>query len=239
MPGSAPAVAGSRWEFAAIGTSWRIDTAAPLDGAARDAVTAVIDGFDRVWSRFRADSLVSRLASEPKATVPVNETDATDAELMLDLYTALSAATDGAVNPLVGDVLARRGYDAAYRFIDEGPAPATADWREVLRWDDGILRLREPATIDVGAVGKGRLVDLVLAELRRHDTGPVTVDASGDLVASGVTERIALEHPYDPRRAIGVWQVTDAALCASATNRRAWPGADGGGLHHVLDARTG
>jgi thiamine biosynthesis lipoprotein len=30
-------------------------------------------------------------------------------------------------------------------------------------------------------------------------------------------------------------EVTDAALCASATNRRAW--ADG--LHHVLDARTG
>ncbi len=27
----------------------------------------------------------------------------------------------------------------------------------------------------------------------------------------------------------------DAALCASATNRRAW----GDGLHHVLDARTG
>ena len=29
--------------------------------------------------------------------------------------------------------------------------------------------------------------------------------------------------------------MTDAALCASATNRRAW----GEGLHHVLDARTG
>ena len=32
-----------------------------------------------------------------------------------------------------------------------------------------------------------------------------------------------------------MWEVTDAALCASATNRRAW----GDGLHHVLDARTG
>ena len=51
----------------------------------------------------------------------------------------------------------------------------------------------------------------------------------------GGAQRIALEHPYDARRAIGVAEVTDAALCASATNRRAW----GNGLHHVLDARTG
>ena len=51
----------------------------------------------------------------------------------------------------------------------------------------------------------------------------------------GAPQRIGLEHPFDPRRAIGVWEVTDAALCASATNRRAW----GDGLHHVLDARTG
>ncbi|WP_164861546.1 FAD:protein FMN transferase, partial [Microbacterium sp. CPCC 204701] len=46
-------------------------------------------------------------------------------------------------------------------------------------------------------------------------------------------------HPFDPRRAIGVWEVTDAALCASAVNRRAWPSASGSPLHHVLDARTG
>jgi thiamine biosynthesis lipoprotein len=46
---------------------------------------------------------------------------------------------------------------------------------------------------------------------------------------------VGLEHPYDASRAIGVMTVTDGALCASATNRRAW----GEGLHHVLDARTG
>jgi thiamine biosynthesis lipoprotein len=61
------------------------------------------------------------------------------------------------------------------------------------------------------------------------------VDASGDLLVRGAPQRIALEHPYDPRRAIGVVTVADEALCASAANRRAW----GDGLHHVLDARTG
>ncbi|MFT4213679.1 MAG: FAD:protein FMN transferase [Microbacterium sp.] len=223
----------ARWEFAAIGTRWHIDTPALLDDDARDAVREVIDRFDRVWSRFRAESLVSELAGGGDAPLPP------DAAPMLELYVDLAAATHGAVNPLIGDVLARRGYDPGYGFVDRGAAAAPADWRRLLRWRDGRLRLDAPATIDVGAIGKGRLVDLVLAALNAVD-GPVVVDASGDLAVRGCTQRIGLEHPYDPARAIGVWPVTDAALCASAVNRRAWGGVDGsGGLHHVLDARTG
>jgi thiamine biosynthesis lipoprotein len=47
--------------------------------------------------------------------------------------------------------------------------------------------------------------------------------------------RIALEHPLDPRKAVGVAELADGAFCASATTRRAW----GDGLHHVLDPATG
>jgi thiamine biosynthesis lipoprotein len=58
--------------------------------------------------------------------------------------------------------------------------------------------------IDVGALGKGRLVDLVGAVLAARTDGPFVVDASGDILVHGMRERVALEHPYDPRRAIGV-----------------------------------
>ncbi|WP_061782189.1 FAD:protein FMN transferase [Microbacterium hominis] len=223
----------ARWEFEAIGTRWRIDTSAPLAPALRTAVSALIDDFDRTWSRFRPDARIAPLASEPGA-IPAPA----DAAAMLELYGALSESTEGAVNPLVGDALARRGYDARYGLVDRGAQSAPARWRELLTWTDGTLTLREAATIDVGALGKGRLVDLVLATLAPRTDGDVTVDAGGDIALRG-SETIALEHPFDAARAIGVWQVMDAALCASATQRRAWPGADGGGLHHVLDARTG
>ncbi|HKP07259.1 MAG TPA: FAD:protein FMN transferase, partial [Microbacterium sp.] len=119
------------------------------------------------------------------------------------------------------------------------PVAAPGDWRERLTWQDGRLALTEPAMIDVGALGKGRLVDLVLGILSRTDSADLTVDAGGDLAVRGRPQRIGLEHPFDPRRAIGVWEVTDAALCASAINRRSWPSATGTTLHHVLDARTG
>lgn len=222
------------WRFEAIGTTWEIVTDAPLPPDAREAVCATVDAFDRTWSRFRPDSAVSVLGRDG-GSMPAPP----DASAMLDALSALAAATGGAVNPLVGASLDSLGYDAAYSLRDRGAQPAPAHWRELLTWQDGVLSLAEPATIDVGALGKGRLVDLVLAVVTAAMPGDVVVDASGDLAARGRPQRIGLEHPFDPRRAIGVWEVGDAALCASAVNRRAWPSATGTALHHVLDARTG
>lgn len=217
------------WRFDAIGTAWQIETTEPLEPGVRHRVAEVIERFDGEWSRFRRDSVVSQLGGGGAAPAP------DDASAMLDALAAVSDATDGAVNPLVGRSLESRGYDADYGFIDSGALPAPSRWRELLSWDDGMLRLSEPALIDVGALGKGRLVDRVLAVVTESLEGDVVVDASGDLAVRGRPQRVGLEHPYDPRRAIGVIEVTGAALCASAVNRRTW----GDGLHHVLDARTG
>ncbi len=226
----------SVWRFDAIGTTWEIDAGTTRDvlpEGERSAILGVIDDFDRTWSRFRADSLVTALAREPQE-VPA-PADAAD---MLELYRALSEATGAAVQPLVGDSLAARGYDAVYSFTDRGARPAAPDWTEQLTWDEGALALRTPALIDVGALGKGRLVDVVHDLLGSFGHDRRIVDAGGDLRVSGPPIRVALEHPFDPSRAIGIATIAGEALCASATNRRAWPG-EHGGLHHVLDARTG
>ncbi|MFJ2370557.1 FAD:protein FMN transferase [Microbacterium sp. NPDC087665] len=216
------------WRFEAIGTRWEIETVVELSPKARATVRDIIDRFDREWSRFRDDSEVSRLGREGGAL------SAADAGAMLDAYRELSLATAGAVNPLVGDSLSALGYDAAYSLVASEPLAAPASWPDRLRWTADSLTLDGPATVDVGALGKGRLVDLVLGALDGV-SGRVVVDAGGDLAVRGGETRIALEHPYDPARAIGVATIRDQALCASAINRRAW----GDGLHHVLDARTG
>lgn len=218
------------WRFEAIGTSWEIATETALSAEHRARVEEIVEGFDGEWSRFRADSVVSLLGAHGgRVRAPA------DAATMLEVYARLSEATDGAVNPLVGASLEGLGYDRAYRLDGGVPVAAPADWARRLRWDGGALALDGPAVIDVGAVGKGRLVDLVLEAVAHLAPGGVVVDAGGDLAVRGAPQRIGLEHPFDERRAIGVWEVTDAALCASAVNRRAW----GDGLHHVLDARTG
>src|SRR3546814_250944 len=53
------------WRFDALGTPWRIDTEEPLPDGVRTTVVERIERFDRAWSRYRDDSLVSRIAREP------------------------------------------------------------------------------------------------------------------------------------------------------------------------------
>jgi len=193
----------------------------------RSAVSDRVARFDRDWSRFRDDSLVARIAREPgRHRLP------DDADRLLGLYAGLYEATGGRVSPLVGGALAGLGYGPR---LAAGVSDAVPRWEDALAWDGTHLDTVAPVSLDVGAAGKGCLVDLVSgmltdAGIRRH-----VVDGSGDLRIRDVPMRIALEHPADPTKAIGVAELHDGALSASAGNRRAW----GDGLHHVLDAVTG
>lgn len=187
----------------------------------------LIDDFDLTWSRFRSDGAVEALRRGEVADLGVH------AATLWAHYDRLVRLTSGAVNPLVGGALEALGYDAEYRLapVVEATAPAP-DWALALR-DGSALRLPAGTVLDVGAVGKGLLVDLVAAELGC----PAVVDAGGDLLNAGTESvQVALEHPRDPSRAVGVVELAPGrAIAGSATNRRAW----GEDLHHVLDARTG
>ena len=237
IKGSAPVY--SRFRFGALGTQWEIATAEPLDAALRQLILKRIDDFERTFSRFRDDSLVAHIAAADEGgrfLFPENST------VLFDLYDRLYQATAGAVDPLVGRRLELLGYDRTYSLT---PAPAAVREAEALArptWSSDVIRdgtaliTRAPLVIDVGAAGKGYLVDLVAEMLRTAGVTDYVIDGSGDLRHSGRSPiRVGLEHPFDPALVIGVSNLRDAALCASAVNRRAW--ADG--LHHVLDARTG
>lgn len=217
--------------FEAIGTRWRIDSAVPIEPGLAQEILDRIGEFDRVWSRFRSDSVVAEIARA------AGRYDlGGDAPPLFALYRRLADATDGAVSPFVGAALDHLGYDAAYSLRErDEPRSGAPDWADTARLEGTVLSTSRPVTIDVGAAGKGYLVDLVADLLAAAGHTGYTVDASGDIAHLGTPIRVALEHPYDPSRAIGVVTLTDGALCASATNRRAW----GDGLHHVVDGRTG
>lgn len=225
-----PAGYGQRYSFDAIGTKWQIDTPGELPAAARAAVSRVIEQYDSVYSRFRPDSRILALTSGGIVDLPPS------GEALGNLYRTLHRLTRGAMSPLVGRSLEQLGYDAGYSFVPHGaPVPATA-WDTTFQWHGSTVRSEQPVTLDVGAAGKGQLVDLVSAALRDCGFPEHTVDAGGDMLHVGPsTLRVALEHPYTPDSAIGVVTLKDRALCASASNRRRW--ADG--LHHVVDATTG
>ena len=217
--------------FDAIGTRWQIDSADPLAPELARAIDDRVAAFDQTWSRFRSDSIVADIA-RTAGSRDLGE----DAPPLFALYARLADATDGAVTPFVGDALNHLGYDAAYSLREnDGARSGAPAWADVARLDGTVLHTTAPVTIDIGAAGKGYLVGLVTDLLIAAGHRWFTVDASGDIAHRGEPIRVALEHPYDPARAIGVVTLTGGALCASATNRRAW----GAGLHHILDGRTG
>lgn len=217
--------------FHGIGTRWEISTPRPLDGSFRALLLAVVERYDADWSRFRPDSTVGIMSRQPGRFQFPDE-----AAALGRLYRSLYDITEGAMSPLIGGSLERLGYDASYSLRPSGPPLPAPRWEDALDWNGSDLTTSMPFVLDVGAAGKGQLVDLLAAELRSLGEENFLIDASGDLLHSGPDPvTVALEHPYDPAKAIGTVSLSGGALCASASNRRTW----GDGLHHVLDGTTG
>lgn len=204
--------------FDAIGAPWSIETPDPLPASLVAAVHERIDAFDRVYSRFRADSLVTEISTRAGSwEFPA------DAAPLFALYRTLYDATDGAVSPLVGARLESLGLDPAYSLTPKPEPVAVPRWDDAISWDGVRLTTTRPVMLDVGAAGKGYLVDLVCDLLAGAGLDDYVVDASGDLVHRGSEPlRVALEHPFDPTKAVGIYELSNGALCASAPNRRAW-----------------
>lgn len=224
--------AANNWEFSAIGTQWWIGLFEPISAgklsSLRRAVAERIESFDKTYSRFRQDSLVSRIAKQA-GTYEFPE----DSTALLELYKQLYVATDGAVTPLIGDLLVSAGYDATYSFRPKA-LPAIPAWDEVLAQSGATITVTRPVTLDFGAAGKGYLVDLLATLLRNQGVQRFCIDAGGDMFVQGEEPfRVGLENPDDSRQVIGAAEVRNGAIAGSAPNRRAWAG-----YHHIMDPRA-
>jgi len=227
-----PLAALHRFSFEAIGTAWTVDIYEPVAEpvALQQVVMERIAAYDANYSRFRDDSLVAEMASRPGTyTLP------DDAQPLFDIYQALYNLTDGAMTPLIGQTLADAGYDAQYSLR---PKKLTAPpaWGEVLTYHFPTLTLKTSALLDVGAAGKGHIVDIVATLLAQHNVRAYCVDAGGDISYHNPAYQpmaVGLEHPGKPGEVVGVAHIHDQSMCGSAGNRRAW-----GEFHHIINPHT-
>lgn len=215
--------------FEAIGTQWVIETDNPMRAATKDAMMNMIEDFDKTYSRFRADSLVSKIAQQ--AGTYVFPDDARD---LFGLYEQFYTLTEGKMTPLIGHLLEELGYDAQYSLQPQSTIHQVPVLGSVISRQGSVITTTEPLVIDIGAIGKGYLIDKIAA-LLDADSQPYMIDGSGDMrVCGNRYERIGLEDPRNPSRIIGVIELTNTSLCGSAVQRRAW----GDGLHHIVDPDT-
>ena len=223
-----------KYEFEAIGTHWAIDIQDDLSSEAEVVLLKKINDrivkFDMDYSRFREDSLVTKMSKETgEFYLPE------DADIMMTLYKKMYDVTSGLVTPLIGQVLSDAGYDAKYSLSPKHlTKPKT--WDEVIKWENPNLTLNEPALLDFGASGKGYLVDIVSEVIENNGVTSYCVDAGGDMrqrSSKGEKLKVGLEHPGDKTMVIGVAEVFNQSLCGSAGNRRKWRG-----FHHIINPET-
>ncbi|MDB5169084.1 MAG: ApbE-like protein thiamine biosynthesis lipoprotein [Candidatus Saccharibacteria bacterium] len=217
--------------FEAIGTRWDITIKDAIkDDAWFELIQKIylrIQAFDKAYSRFRSDSLVTYMSGTPGTyELPPDGFD------MLTFYKQLYEATQGKVTPLIGQALSDAGYDANYSF-KEKTLHHPPLWEDALSFDKHSIEVKRPALLDFGAAGKGYLIDIVGDLIDQADIHSYTINAGGDILhrTSDTTAlEVGLENPVDTTEAVGIVQLHNRSLCASAGSRRKW-----GKFHHIID----
>ena len=246
----------------ALGTGIIISSSVPISQRVQKRIRDFIEEYESVLSRFRADSLVSRMA---RAEHGGEFEFPAWAQPLFVLYSEFYAATHGAFDACVGADLLALGYSNSVHFIPQSAAgsgknenssiDSWSNYRRALpvTWADILqggcsttLCTNQPVQLDFGAAGKGYFVDFVTQIIKEelseqlHEDFDFLVNAGGDMRACFSKEnsqiKVALENPFDTTQAIGVASIVSGALCASSNARRRWKVKDASGFESNLIA---
>ena len=190
-----------------------------------EAIERIFQARDRQFSRFRADSELSRVNRSSREIVTVSKTFGQ----MVERALTAAAATGGLVDPTLANALEASGYDRDFDKL--GPRAETARAGAHGRWRDvrvvGRLLMRPVGLeLDLNGVVKGQTVDEAVDLL----SGDGFVTAGGDYAGRGELD-VALPGGDSVR-------VTRGGLATSGTTKRRWLRA-GAWQHHLIDPRTG
>ena len=233
------------FEFGAMGSRCSVRLAAPDAATARrwaDAALAEVRRIEHKYSRYRDDSIVSRInaAAGRHAVACDSETQS-----LLAYADALHQASGGSFDITSG--VLRRAWDfKAARLPRAGQLEALCalvGWQRVER-DGGALRLPVAGMeLDFGGFGKEYAADRAAAALHaagaRHGFG----NLGGDLHAIGPQPdgrpwTIAIQDPRAPQRAAAEIELASGGLVTSGDYERFFE-LDGGRYCHLLNPFTG
>ncbi|MEJ3747658.1 FAD:protein FMN transferase [Actinomycetes bacterium KLBMP 9797] len=239
----APArVAPPRAVFPALGTTAvLLVTDEPALPDAERLLRVDLAAVDAAYSRFRADSELMRLPRGRAAPVGPLLAGALAAALRA------AAATDGLVDPTVGQAMLDLGYDRDFDAIDPNPEPAVLrpapGWWRVRLLGDRVL-VPHGVLLDLGSTGKAYAADRAAERIAAALDCGVLVSLGGDLATAGPApdggwlisvgdDHRAPATPGDP-----VVSVRSGGLATSSVTQRTWR-RGGRSVHHIVDPRTG
>jgi thiamine biosynthesis lipoprotein len=225
------------WEWYAMGTTWRLFHGGRAEQADADELVAQVAADEQRWSRFRADSELSRLNAADGTPVWVSPET-------IDLLTACDhwrEATCGAFSPLIGKALAAWGYaesrDDHALGVDASPGCVPVP-RDRLVFDSELRLARVPpgSALDLGGIAKMWSAQRAAETLVKRCSDPcLLVEAGGDMVAARGDHTVRVEAPGDHAIVVHEGQ----GIATSGWSRRHWVNGDGEQAHHLIDPSTG
>lgn len=242
---ASPGLRRHRWH--ALGTTCEIQFASENPSHAeafQQDVVAWVAQFEARYSRFKDESLVSRInAAAGKHWVAVDP----EMEQMLDICASLYQLTQGILDATALPVMRLWDYRSPTLRIPSDSEIASArekvGWQKVQRRAGQVFLPIAGMALDFGGWGKEYAVDAVAQIARDHGISQLLVDFGHDLRAVGTPPgkpawHIGLEDPARPGTHKGSIAVRDRGVASSGDYLRSFT-MEGKRYGHIVDPRTG
>lgn len=207
-----------------------------------------IDYFENQFSRFKDDSLITKVNLSAGSQTKVNK----EFLQIVKLSKELSLKTKNIFNPLILPNLQSAGYLGSWT-KDVTKATNNTDFsereiastNEIELGDDWVM-IPKNSALDFGGIGKGYLLDKLQLTLERQDLVGYWISLGGDIICSGydldnLDWSIDIQNAEDGQEPIGKIDNNNGRVLAIATsgitkrkgihNNEEW--------HHIIDPRTG
>jgi thiamine biosynthesis lipoprotein len=238
-----------RLVFSALGTRCEVQYAAP-GGAAQaaafeQAAVGWVQAFEAKYSRFRPDSLLSRInAAAGRDWVEVDA----ETEAMFKLCDTLQFMTQGILDPTALPLIRLWNWKAQPPVVPAADAIAAArrlvGWAKVQRQAGRVFLPETGMALDFGGFGKEYAVDIVADIARDHGIAAALIDFGRDLRALGAPPgrpawHIGLEDPQHPNTTWASVAFTGNRGVASSGDYVRSFVIEGRRYGHIIDPRTG
>lgn len=236
----------SVYRTSALGTSAELvvsDVAALV--AASELLHQELGRIDRVASRFRPDSELSRLNARAGRDVAVSE----DLLEAVEVAVTMADVTNGLVDPTVGNAMRDIGYDRDFAQVGGGvvgelpPEGAVPGWRSVMvDRRRGTITLAEGVSLDLGATAKALASDRAASTISARLGVGALVSLGGDASVAGPPPEggfvVGIADTCAAPRPAEAVSIASGGLATSGIAVRQWRlGAHR--VHHIVDPATG
>ena len=210
-------------------TVFAMDTVMSISiyGDFTDEIIEIINDYERIFSPTRSDSVLSSINRGEDVHDDVFDN-------VLESATALSAATGGAFDPTLGNLIDvwSRGSVPSISDIDKALATSGAD------------KINNGAKLNLSAIAKGALSDAIYQKLCENEIKSAILSLGGNVLAfgekpDGAPWTVGLRNPKgDAESYLGTISVRDKFVVSSGDYERYFE-QDGVRYHHILDPNTG